>query len=131
VFLVACVCYHCRRSCCHFGCSRPGISYRVPRGISYYRAVSRTVCAYGISYYRVGSHTALDLIQHRFSYCVGSYRVGSRTSNRVGSCTSNRVGSCTVWDLVQRGILYSAGSKHESPQICDHEELQHEFVIDV
>ena len=123
MFLVACVCYHCRRSCCHFGCSRPGISYRVPRGISYYRAVSRTVCAYGISYYRVGSHTALDLIQHRFSYCVGSYRVGSRTSNRVGSRT--------VWDLVQRGILYSAGSKHESPQICDHEELQHEFVIDV
>ena len=123
MFLVACVCYHRRRSCCHFGCSRPGISYRVPRGISYYRAVSRTVCAYGISYYRVGSHTALDLIQHRFSYCVGSYGVGSRTSNRVGSRT--------VWDLVQRGILYSAGSKHESLQICDHEELQHEFVIDV
>ena len=79
------------------------------------------------------------LLLCRFLYCMGLpchflYCLGSRTTAawdlvllrgilyyRAVSCTR------TVWDLVQRGILYSAGSKHESLQICDHEELQHDY----
>ena len=76
----------------------------IPRWISY-NTVSRT--AWDRIAWDLVLATAWDLV-----LCGISYSVGSRT-------------------IVQRGILYSAGSKHESLQICDHEELQHEFVIDV
>ena len=76
----------------------------IPRWISY-NTVSRT--AWDRIAWDLVLATAWDLVLCGISYCVGS-----RT-------------------IVQCGILYSAGSKHESLQICDHEELQHEFVIDV
>ena len=75
--------------------------------------------------------TAWDLIPRWISYNIVSRTAWDRIAWDLVLATAWDLVLATAWDLVQHGILYSAGSKHESPQICDHEELQHEFVIDV
>jgi hypothetical protein len=99
---------------------------------------SRTTVPFLVLYVRMGSRTiAWDLIPRWISYNTVSRTAWDRIAWDLVLATawdlvlcgiSYSVGSRTI---VQRGILYSAGSKHESLQICDHEELQHEFVIDV
>jgi hypothetical protein len=101
---------------------------------------SRTTVTFLVLYVRMGSRTiAWDLIPRWISYNTVSRTAWDRiawdlvlaTAWDLVLATAWDLVLATAWDLVQRGILYSAGSKHESPQICDHEELQHEFVIDV
>jgi hypothetical protein len=107
---------------------------------------SRTTVPFLVLYVRMGSRTiAWDLIPRWISYNTVSRTAWDRIAWDLVLATAWDLVLATAWDLVlcgisysvgsrtivQRGILYSAGSKHESLQICDHEELQHEFVIDV